>query len=183
MAKSFPSDFYVTCATVIPVLFLARAVQAERSFPSYLRAFIGLGSRSSTRHIPDGRGISAAQGFAMRWPGAVEAMERAAYVFLAYVGLANVIAGGIGEALALQALYSRSDYPVTRVVVLVTTLLLVVSVLTGPLLASIAALEATRRGAASPSPQAADGKHEAAGDQHSEQPGGSGGEGDGPGAG
>jgi hypothetical protein len=182
MAKSFPSDFYVTCATVIPVLFLARAVQAERSFPSYLRAFIGLGSRSSPSHIPDGRGISAAQGFAMRWPGAVEAMERAAYVFLAYVGLANVIAGGIGEALALQALYSRSDYPVTRVVVLVATLLLVVSVLTGPLLASITALEATRRGA-SPSPQAADGKHEAAGDQHGVQPGGGGGDGDGPGAG
>ena len=35
--KHFPSDFYVTCATVIPVLFLAYAVQG-RVYGSLLRA-------------------------------------------------------------------------------------------------------------------------------------------------
>jgi len=91
MAESFNADFYVTCATVIPVLFVSLAVQAQ-SYEDSLRR----GER-----MPRLR----------RW-----LLLNGAYLY--------VVFGGIGELVALLALFERSDALVWRVTVLIATLLL-----------------------------------------------------------
>jgi len=99
MAESFNADFYVTCATVIPVLFVSLTVQAQ-SYESELRQ----GERMPLRR---------------RW-----LLLNAAYLY--------VVFGGIGELVALLALFGRSDALVWRVTVLISTLLLLSAVMFGP---------------------------------------------------
>jgi hypothetical protein len=117
--KSFNADFYVTCATVIPVLFLAVAVQG-RAFDSALRAY----AQAEAEAAAPARG---------RWTQQLRTGIVSDLSALASGG--SVMAGGFGEALALFALYSRSDVWLARLTVLLLTLLLVVVVAAGPFLA------------------------------------------------
>ena len=101
MANKFPSDFYVTCATVIPVLFLAVAVQTRFS-EHIVRTIWVLGKHSSTSPGEATRGE--------RWKRRVK--TGAAYVgvqLLAWLAALTLVAGGVGELLALLALYRGSE--------------------------------------------------------------------------
>src|SRR5690242_1748039 len=98
MTERFNADFYVTCATVIPVLFVSLTVQAQ-SYESVLR-------RGERMPLP------------RRW-----LLLNGAYLY--------VVFGGIGELVALLALFERSDALGWRVIVLIATLLLLSAVIGG----------------------------------------------------
>jgi len=132
VADKFPSDFYVTCATVIPVLFLAVAVQgrayewvlrtserADRFSNKTLRIVLGLEPAAPKRPLQ----------------GTRELLADIASSALGIIALLIVIAGGAGEGLALYVLYRRSEPADARRWVFVATLVLVVAVIAGPLLA------------------------------------------------
>lgn len=108
VANNFPSDFYVTCATVIPVLFLAIVVQGG-TYESMLRS-----AKAAAQKLPRRQ----------RDYAAAELLPAAAYLAL--------IAGLIGEIGALIVLYNGSDTRTDRTVVLVATLFLLVIVAAGP---------------------------------------------------
>jgi len=116
VAKNFNADFYVTCATVIPVLFLAVAVQG-RAYESVLRA---ARMAAQARH-------------GKRWTRQLGPVGIA--VSLRLIAYAVVFAGGYGEFLALWALYLRSELRGMRASVLAATVALVVVVSAGPALA------------------------------------------------
>jgi len=104
-------DFYVTCATVIPVLFLAVAVEGD-TFKSFIRQ--PLAERTS-------------QGF-------VATMIRywsfsAKFNFAQYI----LVAGVFGEFLALFALFQGSEFYGQRLTVFVATVLLGVAVAIVPI--------------------------------------------------
>jgi hypothetical protein len=123
MAKDFSPDFYVTCATVIPVLFLAVAVQG-RPYQSVLGA-----SLKAAQPMRGGPRMHRLAGRPMRRLGSYVASR-----FLDLIAFTILSAGVLGEFLALLALYRGSDNPGTRMTVLLATLVLVVAVVTGPLL-------------------------------------------------
>jgi hypothetical protein len=138
MTKHFPSDFYVTCATVIPVLFLAVAVQG-RMYESVVRATRRADMTAFRYELMQnylsgpGRDLSA--------PGRTRLLLRAradlasvATLALLYVAALILIAGGAGEALALWILYRGSEVSGGRPVVLGSTLVLVAVVVTAPFL-------------------------------------------------
>ena len=104
MSKSFPSDFYVTCATVIPVLFLALIVQGG-TYEAMLK---------TSRH--------AAQTFPKRQRdyAATELFPAAAWLTVAAVV--------IGEAASLIALYNRAEDSGGRIVVLICVPILLFAV-------------------------------------------------------
>jgi hypothetical protein len=132
--NKFPSDFYVTCATVIPVLFLAVAVQG-RTWESMLRSY-----RTADQ--------VASEDFARKWRGARSWRERAKVVFVGR-GSANfkssnltlailyvIAAGTFGEFMALLTLYRGSEVRGGRFIVFVATLILVAAVAAGPIRAA-----------------------------------------------
>jgi len=142
MTEKFNADFYVTCATVIPVLFLAAAVQGQ--------AFIFLLQRA-------GRGTS----------------RQRQWLTLRFFRLrvaAIVIAGIVGEPVALWALYRESERPWQRPTVLAATLILLLAVAAAPVgtYADRAAqfLDQTLQG---PPERPAPGEDEAPGDQREQQ--------------
>ena len=143
MTEKLNADFYVTCATVIPVLFLAAAVQGQ--------AFVFLVQRAS-RRTPRQR-----QWITLR--------------FFRFRVAAIVIAGIAGEPLALWALYRESERPWQRPTVLAATLILLLAVAAAPIGAyadQVAQfLDQTPEG---PPERAAPGENEVPGDQCGEQP-------------
>jgi len=116
MAKNFPADFYVTCATVIPVLYLAGAVQGTIWESLMQAASAGVRARLKGR---------ITYRITLTPTPTVSMLLAAAAM---YIGLA----GGVGEFLALLALYRGSEVPIQRVIVLVATLILVFAVVTLP---------------------------------------------------
>jgi hypothetical protein len=102
MAKNFNADFYVTCATVIPVLLIAAAVQRQALI--FLLHRVG---RRTVRHRE------------LR--------------FLRFRASVIVIAGVVGEVIALLALYWRSEIPWQRPMALVATLILFGVIAAGPI--------------------------------------------------
>lgn len=110
---SNPSDFYIACATVIPVLFLALAVQG-RTYADLMRAADPFRSGALAR--PGGKGAPTPKG---QW--------RVTLVPLisAVAGGMVLVSGGVGESFAIWALYSRSDTREIRLFVLLMTLVLV----------------------------------------------------------
>jgi hypothetical protein len=106
--KHFNADFYVTCATVIPVLFLALVVQGG-TYENMLRTAM----EAAHRHPGRGR-------------------DGAASAFLPAVAYLTLVAGVLGEAFALGALFSRWDTTASRATVMVMTLLLLVVIAAGP---------------------------------------------------
>jgi hypothetical protein len=102
MGKNFPTDFYVTCATVIPVLFLALVVQGG-TYEAMLRT-----ARRAAQTLPRRN----------RDYAAAELLPATAYL--------TFIAGVGGETLALFVLYRGSGDLATQEIVLITTLILLV---------------------------------------------------------
>ena len=117
MTKHFPSDFYVTCATVIPVLFVAIAVQRGpyklflHASMAAIRATAAVSRVSRRRALPK-----------LAWAMLIRI---SAYVI--------VICGFYGELYALMALYSSSETSGQRVTVFVMTLILLFAAIAGPL--------------------------------------------------
>ena len=108
MAKHFNADFYITCATVIPVLFLGLVVQGG-TYEDMLRA-----------------ALEAAH----RQPGRIR--EAAAPQLLPTVAYLSLMAGLLGEVFALLALFHQSDTSTDRAVILGLTTFLLVVVASGP---------------------------------------------------
>jgi hypothetical protein len=143
MADKLPSDFYVTCATVIPVLFLAVAVQG-RTFESILRAYRTADQASAediARRLRDAhsRRERAKQVRQHRWSSA--RMKSSLSILTAFF---IVGAGTVGEFIALLTLYRGSEVTTNqylvasgRFIVLVATLILVAAVAAGPIWASL----------------------------------------------
>jgi hypothetical protein len=138
VADKFPSDFYVTCATVIPVLFLALAVQGP-VYEWVLRTSERAERYSNTTWR---RGLGRQPPARRERPlqGTREMVAEFASVVLWVIALLIVFAGGFGEGLALYALYRGSEPADARRWVLVATLVLVAAVVAGPLLAGARSL-------------------------------------------
>jgi hypothetical protein len=137
VAGGFPSDFYVTCATVIPVLFLALVVQGG-TYETMLR------SASHAAHRRPGRS---------RDDAAAQLLPLVAYLTLA--------AAILGEAFALIALFNGSeDGRSEGVIILIMTLILVAVAGAGPAWrwikaqGEIEALEVSRADLSDDDPQA-----------------------------
>jgi len=119
-APAFNGLFYATAATVIPVLFLAIAVQGN-AYETLLRAWqitFRLVLGAAFRGISLGFFVSAL----------------AFYGLLILLGFAIVATGGYGELFAVYALYQRHDQASTRQTVLLATMFLIILVVAGPLL-------------------------------------------------
>ncbi len=99
MGKTFPSDFYVTCATVIPVFFLALIVQ-DGMYESMLKT-----ARQAAQTPPRRQ----------RDIAAVDLLPAAAWL--------TIVAGVVGEGISLFALYNGSERSGQRPIVLVFTLI------------------------------------------------------------
>lgn len=113
-AQPFNNTFYATVATIIPVLFLAIAVQG-RAYDRILGNW----------HDITGLVSQIARFLVIRAPGAVlviSALIAAGSGLLLLVGFAIIAAGGYGELLAVYALYQGHDQPTTRQVVLLATI-------------------------------------------------------------
>lgn len=112
VVKTFQPDFYVTCATVIPVLFLAVAVQGP-FYQDLLDALV-----KAARAPVDAPPIRAF------W----------AYVAMLLVDIVTWVvvgSGVLGEFLALLALYLGQE--VARAIVLVAALIQLLAAATGPI--------------------------------------------------
>ena len=96
MPKTFDADFYVVCATVIPVLFLAIAVQGD-AYKTLLNAAL----RARITKSDDG------------WVYWLKAQIRGR--MLQYFGWYIWCAGALGEGLALWVLYKvKSNHQIGR---------------------------------------------------------------------
>jgi len=149
--KDFNADFFVTAATVIPVLYLALAVQGS-TFDAMSKWLYGIivrrGGRVARfieshprflwlRRIPKGFGVKAAKVFSV------------APAFLLVFTLALSLIGSlIGEFIAFLALYQRkaspwqANYVLISLIVLASVIALVTS---GRLVATFLKLLAIRR--------------------------------------
>jgi hypothetical protein len=138
VADNFPSDFYVTCATVIPVLFIAFAIEARQLQPP-----LAAGYRAFRRLVGrEGR----FRDFVLFAVG----------LFLPAIIVAFGLAGELG---ALAALYYGADVRSLRIITFASTAVLLVAVVLG---ASNSALTAATK--AVPPRQEASGEGEAAED-------------------
>ncbi len=108
MTKTFPADFYVACATIIPVLFIAIAVQGNM-IDEMMRVTLKTAGKT---------------------PGRLgDSFVSVLLPVAAWVALA---AGVIGEWGALGSLFSQSDSLTTRRLVMGMTLYLVAVAAAGP---------------------------------------------------
>lgn len=127
-APAFNGLFYATAATIIPVFFLALAVQG-RMYSDLLRAAQALArARQHPRFTgtADGR-LSPLSRLSM---GTVNGLLWLAAWLIP-------ISGFFGEQGAIIALYREHDNSGTRLIVLVSTLLLLVAVAIGPVVTFI----------------------------------------------
>lgn len=117
-STGFDSDFYVAAATIIPVLFIALAVQV----PLFVRVFVGyqgfarihLGER--TISVLDRGGL------------VYKAIFRVSSWLLVFLLIPIVVAGGLGELLAFYALYQQQAQSSTRQLVFLLTAVLIFGV-------------------------------------------------------
>jgi len=143
MANTFPaSDFYVTCATVIPVLFLAVAVQgrayervlrtANSASAYFVRSMISLVWPLFARVL----GVSRPpERHRSPWHGPRMILAGITFTLLQGAAMIILLAGGIGEGTAIYVLYRGSERMGDRYLVLLATLALAAAVFAGPLLA------------------------------------------------
>jgi len=120
-AVTFPSDFYVVGATVIPVLFLAVAVQGgayETMIRAGVRYSLSFFRKTGFRSYATGAG-----------GGILMAAAVAGIIFYAVAG----------EIVALNALKSESDTPLDRRHVMVSTTSLLIAAIIPPVLTWIRA--------------------------------------------
>jgi hypothetical protein len=114
VSKTFNSDFYVVCATIIPVLFLAVAVQGNA-----YKSVLDTAMKAAQTKADDG------------WKRQLWALALSRTLQL--IGYYIWCAGALGELLALMALYQGHEEPGMRITVLLLTLLLVFAVAAAPL--------------------------------------------------
>jgi hypothetical protein len=137
---AFNGLFYATAATIIPVLFLALAVQG-RMYENLLQA-----ARTLTPPWPRLPGFPGLLGvllfllFLVPWLVLTTATR-----LLWLIAWLIPAAGAVGEGSAVYALYQGHDDSGTRLGVLVATLFLILAVATGPTLAYIDAALSRRR--------------------------------------
>jgi hypothetical protein len=105
-APVFNANFYITAATLIPVLFIAIALQSRQGY----RRLLGLTENLASRKYRAVR--ESQQPLRSRLPDAGIGIVAALLVAILY-GI--VIAGGLGEELAVFALYQEHDDSSTRV--------------------------------------------------------------------
>lgn len=110
---TFQSDFYVTCATIIPVFFLAVAVQGT-SYQDLLDTLIGVVSKVPVDAPP----------LRVFWSYVLSTLTN-------LLGFLVVIVGVAGEVMALYSLYLGREEGL-RGVVLAATLILLIAVAAGP---------------------------------------------------
>jgi hypothetical protein len=126
-APAFNGLFYATAATVIPVLFLALAVQG-RVYTDLLRAAQNYGHfRRTTLPPPELTAGPARWVFRLTMAAINASLWLAAWLI--------PLAGFYGELGAIVALYRRTDSNGIRLTVLAATLLLLVGVAAGPVIA------------------------------------------------
>jgi hypothetical protein len=101
MAKGYDSDFYVVCATVIPVLYLAFVVQGG-TYDAMLKTALQAARKPRKRQ---------------RDHAAANLLPAAAYITL--------VAAAVGEIASLGALFSESAPKSTRVLVFVAMLIVI----------------------------------------------------------
>jgi hypothetical protein len=140
--EKFPvSDFYVTCATVIPVLFLAAAFQgpyyqALAEWASELRGRARLAKTPEERESAD--------------PAYVGGL----YVW--YLAAAILVAASAGEFFALFALFrGLESWQWQRGMVLASTLALMLVVVAGPVMSYVGTIRRKNREAAHGQPPSA----------------------------
>ena len=114
MAKSFDPNFYIVCATVIPVLFLVVAVQG-----SAYQAVLEAAMTAARTKASDG------------WTRQLRALALSRTLQL--IGYATWCAGALGELLALMVLYQGHEESGTRIIVFLATVFLVFVASAGPL--------------------------------------------------
>lgn len=118
MPKTFEPDFYVVCATVIPVLFLAVAVQGNA-----YKSLLDNSLKARITKVDDS------------WVHKLKARLRG--WMLRQLGYYIWCAGALGETLALWVLYKDQEQGSDRQIVLWATIFLVFAVAMGPLNAYI----------------------------------------------
>jgi hypothetical protein len=137
---AFNGLFYATAATIIPVLFLAIAVQG----PAYRKELHGIWlaclaifkNPVRPRPLPRGFHILVYEMNKPRYALLTLLARLAIALVLALMlafGIAIIAAAGYGELLAIYALYQAHDQDSTRHIVLIATMLLVILIVTGPL--------------------------------------------------
>jgi hypothetical protein len=125
-APAFNADFYTVTATVIPVLFVALAVQGP-----FLNELRSLADRMKARPSPPGRAARAFSGYVADAPWRV-----AAFI---------VLYATSGEILAIIALYQRHNSEYAGSLILTSTIFLVFATAMGPAAALFAPLQAASR--------------------------------------
>ena len=148
------ANFYITCATVIPVLFLAVAVQGlppQVPYQSVLRAWRAVDHAGEITLAPvlsaalavfAGQDTGAAPPKRWKWVRLAVAAVAAVFLwviasFLGLIALFIVLAGAVGEFMALYVLYQGSEQPGDRGLVLAATLVLGATVAADPVQAYI----------------------------------------------
>jgi hypothetical protein len=106
--------FYATVATIVPVLFIALAVQGT-AYQHMLRTAITAAQDYVSGEAPWGRA------------------QRSVPALLQLTGIVILIAGFAGELFAVLALYDGSDNSANRLIVLVATIILLLAVAAVPL--------------------------------------------------
>lgn len=139
--------FYATVATVIPVLFIALAVQGTTVQWLAVTYFRRAGDLSFVKKLPSR-------------PRAFRVMVLpAAALALSVVGAVHalILVGGVlGEFFAIYALYQGADTSWHRFVVLVSVTFLIIMVAAGPLVAFFKVAFESRRKAAPPATSSAE---------------------------
>jgi tetratricopeptide (TPR) repeat protein len=118
----FNADFYVTVATLIPVLFIALALQS-RVWEDIVRIFRGATLRYRDPAVPVSQQLAAV------------ARSVAMYVIATLI----VAAGAVGEIAAVLALYNRHESAKTASLVLGATVFLTIATAAGPWMALLRA--------------------------------------------
>lgn len=133
MADKFQPDFYVACATVIPVLFLAVAVEGR--VYRWALSTSERAQRYSNTTVRTAPSLERPAQWAMGWRWAGQQLADLTATALLFIAMLIVIAGGLGEGLALFVLCQKSETTSERGAVLIATLVLVAAVIAGPVVA------------------------------------------------
>lgn len=121
-SKTFPADFYVTVATVIPVLYLAIAIQG-RTYEAMIKAAM----KYYPTYVQEGQSYKRLRAFMIG-------------TSITAVALALVLSSAISEMIALYALSKESQNPGVRNFIMNTMIALLLAVTIPPVTASIRAI-------------------------------------------
>jgi hypothetical protein len=112
---TFNADFYITAATVIPILYLALTLQGQ-TFEQMIKRMV--------KGLPRRKGLTL-------WQFVLSRLFRSAFVT---ASSAIIFFAILGEWDAILALYNRSASPTTGSIVLGSLLILMIAVIAGPAL-------------------------------------------------